>query len=120
MSVREIRGWTPTTPLPESPHYLRGVINLRGTTLPVVDLVARLGLRTSEPSERHAIIVAQVGDTSVGFLVDAVCDIMSMNENDMQPAPGAGPGVEHSFVRGLLTVDDRVLVIVKLEAAAIH
>jgi purine-binding chemotaxis protein CheW len=117
MSVREIRGWTPTTPLPQAPHYLRGVINLRGATLPVVDLGARLGLPSSEPSARHAIIVAQVGEQTVGFLVDAVCDIMSMSEDELHPAPDAAYDPNHSFVRGLLTVEDRVLVLVKLEGA---
>ena len=53
MSVREIRGWTPATPLPRSPGYMKGVINLRGTVLPIIDLGARFGLETSEPTARH-------------------------------------------------------------------
>lgn len=60
MAVREIRGWTPATPLPHSPAYVRGVINLRGAVLPIVDLAERLGLPPSTPTQRHVIIVAQV------------------------------------------------------------
>ena len=72
MSVREIRGWTAATPLPQSPDYVRGVINLRGTVLPIVDLSARLGLGTVEPTPRHVIIVVHIGKRIVGLLVDAV------------------------------------------------
>ena len=57
-SVLEIRGWTPATPVPQSPHYMKGVVNLRGSVLPIIDLAARLGLPTTEPSARHAIMVA--------------------------------------------------------------
>ncbi|MCQ3971320.1 chemotaxis protein CheW, partial [Klebsiella pneumoniae] len=56
-SVREIRGWAPATPLPQSPAYVRGVLNLRGAVLPIIDLSSRLGLGTAEPSARHVIIV---------------------------------------------------------------
>jgi purine-binding chemotaxis protein CheW len=120
MSVREIRGWTPTTPLPHSPPFLRGVINLRGTTLPVIDLAARLGLPVSEPSARHAVIVAQVGEQIVGFLVDAVLDIMTMAESDLQPAPELAYDPGRTFVRGLLTVENRVLVLVTPDPSLLH
>jgi purine-binding chemotaxis protein CheW len=120
MSVREIRGWTQTTPLPQSPHYLRGVINLRGATLPVVDLAARLGLPVSEPSARHAIIVAQIGEQTLGFLVDAVLDIMTMSEDELHPAPEVAYDPAKTFVRGLLTVEDRVLVLVTLDQSLLH
>src|SRR5271167_2234296 len=70
MSVREIRGWTPATPLPQAPAFVRGVINLRGSVLPIVDLAARLGFALAEPSARHAIVVAQIGHQIVGLLVE--------------------------------------------------
>ena len=120
MSVREIRGWTQTTPLPQSPYFLRGVINLRGATLPVIDLAARLGLPVSEPSARHAIIVAQIGDQTLGFLVDAVLDIMTMAEDELHPAPDVAYDPSKTFVRGLLTVDNRVLVLVTLDQSLLH
>ena len=78
MSVRDIRGWTQTTPLPHSPDYVKGVINLRGSVLPVIDLAARLGFAPTEPTARHVIIVTQVANHSVGLLVEAVSDIRSV------------------------------------------
>src|ERR1700749_3854771 len=70
MGVREIRGWTAATALPRSPGFVRGVINLRGAVLPIVDLAARLGFDSAEPTARHVIIVAQIGVQTVGLLVD--------------------------------------------------
>ena len=78
MSVREIRGWTPATALPRAPGFVRGVINLRGVVLPIVDLAERLGFAPAEPTARHVIIVAQTGKQVVGLLVDAVSDIIDM------------------------------------------
>ena len=78
MSVREIRGWTRATPLPHAPAYVRGVINLRGTVLPVVDLSTRLGMAPVEGDARNVIIVVQVGSQTAGLLVDAVSDILAL------------------------------------------
>ncbi len=78
MSVREIRGWTPATALPRAPGFVRGVINLRGVVLPIIDLADRLGFAPAEPTPRHVIIVAQTGRQIVGLLVDAVSDIIAM------------------------------------------
>ncbi len=85
MSVREIRGWTHTTSLPHSPEFVRGVINLRGTVLPVIDLDLRLGLDGSEPSERNVIIVVDIQGRSLGLRVDAVSDILSIPLDAMTP-----------------------------------
>ena len=71
MAVREIRGWSPVTPLPQSPDYVMGVINLRGVVLPIVNLAARLRMKPIEPDIRHVIIVAQVRSKVVGLLVEA-------------------------------------------------
>ncbi|MET0183546.1 MAG: chemotaxis protein CheW, partial [Caulobacterales bacterium] len=87
MDVREIRGWTAATPLPRSPDFIRGVINLRGAVLPIVDLSARLGLGATEPSERSVIIVVRIGARLVGLLVDAVSDILQTSRSAVQPAP---------------------------------
>src|SRR2546423_1654191 len=75
ISVKEIRGWTPATPLPDSPAYVRGAINLRGAVLPIVDLAARLELAETTATARHVVIVVWIGARQVGLLVDAVCDI---------------------------------------------
>ena len=114
-AVREIRGWTPATPLPHSPGFVRGVINLRGAVLPVVDLAARLGLRVTEPSARHVIIVSRIGDQLVGLLVDAVSDILTVTEASMQPTPEVAYDAERAFVKGLLPVDGRLISLVSLD-----
>lgn len=87
MSVREIRGWTPATPMPHAPPYVLGVINLRGAVLPIVDLSARLGMTPADPTVRHVIIVAQVKSQVVGLLVDAVSDILTITDDKIQPTP---------------------------------
>jgi purine-binding chemotaxis protein CheW len=114
MSVREIRGWTQTTPLPHSPHFMRGVINLRGAVLPIVDLAARFGLNMTEPTARHVIIVTHIGNRLVGLLVDAVCDILTVARGAIQPAPDIDSEAS-VFVRGLLPVDGRMISLISLD-----
>src|SRR5262245_4567533 len=87
MSVREIRGWTNVTLLPHAPDYVRGMINLRGTVLPIVDMKARIGLRTEDDASRPVIIVVWINGKLVGLLVDAVCDIITVPEDAIQSAP---------------------------------
>jgi purine-binding chemotaxis protein CheW len=115
MSVREIRGWSAATPLPQSPSYMRGVINLRGAVLPIMDLAERLDLPPTEPSERSVIIVVQVGERLVGLLVDAVSDILSINPEQIQPTPDVGCDQARAFVRGLITIDDRMVSEIAVE-----
>ena len=79
MAIREIRAWTPVTRLPRVPHYVAGVVNLRGTVLPVIDLAARLGWEPTEPTPRHAIIVTQLGSQASGLIVDSVSDIVTIS-----------------------------------------
>lgn len=114
MSVREIRGWTRTTSLPHAPHFVRGVINLRGTVLPVVDLALRLGLDASEPEERNVIIVVDVGSRVMGLRVDAVSDILAFSDDQMQPPPDMTS--KSRFVRALTILDERMVRILDLEA----
>jgi len=115
MEVREIRGWTPATALPQAPPFVRGVINLRGAVLPIVDLGARLGLGAAEPSARHVIIVAQVQNQVVGLLVDAVSDILTVTDEEIQPTPDVASEMVRTFVRGLLAIDGRMVSFISLD-----
>ena len=115
MSVREIRGWTPATPLPRSPGYMKGVINLRGTVLPIIDLGARLGLKTSEPTARHVIMVVHIGDRTIGLLVDAVSDIINMSDDLVQPTPDVASDQVKTFVKGLFALDGRMVSLIALD-----
>lgn len=115
MAVREIRGWTAATILPQTPRFLRGVINLRGAVLPIVDLAVRLGLQHSEPTARHVVIVAQIDHRQVGLLVDAVSDILTVSDKIIQPTPDVASDLVKTFVRGLLLVDGRLISLISLD-----
>jgi two-component system chemotaxis sensor kinase CheA len=109
MTIREIRGWSPATPLPRTPSYVRGVINLRGAILPIVDLSARLGLSACEPDGRHVIMVVQIGERAVGMLVEAVSEILIIGPDDVQPAPEIASDEMKSLIRGIIPRDARLL-----------
>src|SRR6478752_5953853 len=116
MSVREIRGWTPATAMPHSPSYMKGVINLRGAVLPIIDLSARLGMKPTEPTQRHVIIVAQVHRKVVGLLVDAVSDILTVSEDNVQPTPEIASELQRQFARGIMAIEKRLICLLELEA----
>ena len=115
MSVREIRGWTKTTPMPHAPAFMRGVINLRGTVLPVMDLAARLGLPPTETTERNVIIVVKCNEFMTGLLVDAVSDIIALSADDMQPPPDVGNDGGINTIKALSLIDERMIRILQLE-----
>lgn len=116
MSIREIRGWTPATPMPRAPSYVLGVINLRGAVLPIVDLSQRLGMKPAEPTIRHVIIVAQTGGRVVGLLVDAVSDILTVSDEELQPMPDITSDIERNFAKGILSVEGRMICLMELDA----
>ena len=109
MAVREIRGWTASTPLPQTPHYIRGVINLRGAVLPVMDLATRMGLPPVEPSARSVIIVVRIDQRLVGLLVDAVSDILTVSAELVQPTPDVSCPTVQLFSKGILAVEQRMI-----------
>src|SRR6202008_3331075 len=115
MEVREIRGWTPATALPQAPPFVRGGINLRGAVLPIVDLGAGLGLGTADPTARHVIIVAQVQNQVVGLRVDAVSDILTVTDDMIQPTPDVASEMVRTFVRGLLAIEGRMVSFISLD-----
>ncbi len=115
MAVREIRGSTATTPLPHSPPFVRGVINLRGAVLPIIDLKARLGLGDALPTERSVVIVVRIGERLVGLLVDGVSEILAADSTTVQPTPSVGCDTVTRFVRGILTIEGRMISWIALD-----
>ncbi|ESR25160.1 chemotaxis protein CheW [Lutibaculum baratangense] len=115
MSVREIRGWTTSTPLPQAPSYVLGMINLRGAVLPVIDLGAKLGFGNTNPQRSSVVVVVQGGGQQVGLLVDAVCDILTVGQNSVQDVPEVGAGAVHDAVLGVMTIDDEIVSILALD-----
>jgi purine-binding chemotaxis protein CheW len=116
MDVRELRGWTKVTPLPHAPDYICGVINLRGSVLPIVDLGARFRLGHADPMPRHVVIVVEIDGKLTGLLVDSVCDILTVAPEEVQAPPEAMGGDIHGLINGLLTIDGSVIGLVKLSA----
>ena len=116
MAVREIRGWTSATPLPHAPPTSRGVVNLRGAMLPIVDLGALLGLPATATTKQNVIIVVEAGGQVVGLLVDGVSDILTLTNEMLQPAPSIAAGAGIANIAGLVEVDERLLTLLQLDA----
>ncbi len=116
MSVREIRSGARATPLPHSPAYMRGVINLRGTVLPIIDLSHRLGMATEQDSDRNVIIVVAVENRTFGLMVDAVSDILAIPLEEMQPPPDMRADRGRTFISALTIVDERMIRVLDLDA----
>lgn len=118
MAIREIRAWTPTTRLPHVPHYVAGVVNLRGTVLPVIDLAARLGWGTTDAGARHVIIVTQIEGQFRGLIVDSVSDIVTFPMESLQQPPSTGDQVI-PFLEGLASIDERMVMVLDLPSLTV-
>lgn len=115
-AVREIRGVTPATPLPDAPPYVRGVINLRGQVMPVIDLSERLGKGVAADSARQVIIVVEHHDDVAGLLVDAVCDSFIVSADSISPPPPLGEDVASTLVSAVITTDTAMIVLLAVDA----
>lgn len=103
ISVREIRGWAASTPLPHTSDEVLGVINLRGTVIPTVDLARKLGMRPCETTERSAIVVVEVRGKPMGLVVDQVTDMLSVTADQLQPPPEIIGSMDRSYCEGIIT-----------------
>jgi purine-binding chemotaxis protein CheW len=116
MTVREIRVWTPATPVAHAPDFVCGVINLRGAVLPIIDFAARLGLQATAPTTRHAILVVQIHNQTVGLLVEGVSEILTIAQELIQPTPDVASQTAKDFVSGIIATDGRMISLVALDA----
>ena len=116
MVVREIRVWTPATPVAHAPNFMCGVINLRGTVLPIIDFAARLGFPPTQPTTRHAILVIQIGAQTIGLLVEGVSEILTISQDLIQPTPDAASETAKAFVSGIVATDGRMISLIALDA----
>jgi purine-binding chemotaxis protein CheW len=115
MSVREIKGWTETTVLPNQPKFVLGVLNLRGTIVPIFDLRCRFGLGLTKATPTHVIIIATLHERTIGLLVDAVSDILTVMPDQIRPVPEIDRGASAEFMSGIINVNDSMVVILSLE-----
>jgi len=115
MAVREIKGWTDTTTLPNQQEYLLGVLNLRGTIVPIYDLRCRFGMGLTTATRSHVVIIVSVLDRTIGLLVDAVSDILTVNSAEIRPVPEMDQTTATEYLSGLINVGDTMVVLLSLE-----
>jgi purine-binding chemotaxis protein CheW len=115
-AIREIRGWISSTPMPHAPSYIKGMINLRGSVLAIIDLAERLGLPSAVPNTSSVVVVIEAGEQVIGLLVDAVSDIITATDEMRQVAPETGRAASREFVEGLLMRDKQIISVLSIPA----
>jgi len=115
MAVREIKGWTDVTSLPNTPEHVRGVLNRRGVIVPIFDLRCRFGHGLTDASPLHVVIIVAVGERIMGLLVDAVSDILTISSSEIMPVPQIENRAEQRFLDGLVTVSERMVALLQIE-----
>lgn len=115
LRVQEIRGYDTVTRLPEAPAFIKGVINLRGTIVPVVDMRIKFHLPRVVYDDTTVMVVLNVADRIVGVVVDRVSDVLSLGPDQTRPTPELGSAIDRKFVTGLGVVDERMLILLDIE-----
>lgn len=115
LKVQEIRGWEPPTAIANTPAFIKGVINLRGIIVPIVDLRLKFNLGEAKYDEFTVVIILSVANRVVGAVVDAVSDVLTLAPGQIRPAPEFSAALETQFVTGLGTIDERMLILLDIE-----
>lgn len=115
LKVQEIRGYESVTSIANAPAFIKGVINLRGTIVPIVDLRIKFGLGRVEYTPFTVVIILNVADRVVGVVVDSVSDVVALKPGQVHPAPDFSTQVGADFILGLGTLEDRMLILVDIE-----
>jgi len=121
LRVQEIRGWESVTRIPNTPEYIRGVLNLRGSIVPIVDLRMRFNMKSVEYGVTTVIVVLKVikedgsGSRTMGIVVDGVSEVYSVPESEIRDAPDFGTKVRTEFIKGLATIDDKMVIIIDID-----
>jgi len=116
MNVQEIILFGEITQIPEVPSYIRGLINLRGKVIPIVDLRRRFGLEASPPSEQTRIVVVNGGSgITFGVVVDAVTEVLRVEPDQVEPPPAGLAGLDRSYIHGLLKQEERIMILLNME-----
>jgi|KBSMisStandDraft_5_1062788.scaffolds.fasta_scaffold06400_3 purine-binding chemotaxis protein CheW len=115
LKVQEIRGYEKVTPIPAAPEYLKGVVNLRGIIVPVIDLRVKFGMPDPRYDAFTVVVILRLARRVIGVVVDGVSDVMALRAQDVKPAPQLGSVVESSFIEGLGTGGDRMVLLLDIE-----
>jgi purine-binding chemotaxis protein CheW len=114
MAVREIKGWTDITPLPGQAEYVRGVLNLRGVIVPIVDLRCRFDQGLTKATPLHIVIIVQINSKPIGLLADRVLDIVALEDSQIKPVPRAAQTQRANFLSGLVTTETGMIALIDL------
>ena len=114
-TIREIILMGEITRVPQTPHYVKGLINLRSTVIPVIDLRARFGLPEEELTDESRIMVMNVGTKTIGIVVDAVSEVLRVTQDQMAPPPPTVAGLGQEYLTGLVKLEDRLLILLDID-----
>jgi purine-binding chemotaxis protein CheW len=103
------------TQLPQTPSYLKGVTNLRGTVLPVIDLRIRFGMDTQNDTKQTRVIIVTMGEVKVGLMVDGVSEVLRISEESIEPLPPMVNSVNSDFLKGIVRLEDRLIILLEVE-----
>jgi purine-binding chemotaxis protein CheW len=115
LAVREIRGWSRVTRIPQTPAYLLGVLNLRGAIVPIMDLRLRFGLERESYGDGTVVIIVALGERLFGIVVDAVSDVIDIDPASVKPVPDMGAVVDTRYLKGLATHVERMVMLLDVE-----
>ena len=119
LRVQEIKGWDDVTPIPNTPDYVKGVINLRGAIIPIVDLRQRFGMSELEYGPTTVMIILKVQNDEreriMGVVVDAVSEVYNINGTELQPPPEFGGVIKTEFLRGLASVEEKMIIVLDID-----
>lgn len=119
LRVQEIKGWEEATTIPNTPDYIQGVINLRGTIVPIIDLRVRFSLEQSEYGPTTVVIVLKVmndaGSRIMGIVVDGVSDVFNIPDEGVRPPPDFGGVIDTRFVKGMATIEDKMIIVLDID-----
>lgn len=115
MCVQEIIRLSTVTKVPRMPEFVEGVINLRGKVIPVIDLRSKFGLAKSESDKNSRIVVAEVSEKITGLIVDSVSQVISISDQDIEPAPSMGTNVNSEYIFGMGKVGERLIILLDID-----
>jgi len=119
LKVQEIRSWEQPTMLPNTVDYVLGVINLRGTVVPIIDLRRRFSMEKSQFGQTTVVVVVKVSsadkERTVGIVVDAVSEVYNVSDEQIRPAPDLGGAISTEFVKGLATLDEKMIILLDID-----
>jgi purine-binding chemotaxis protein CheW len=115
LKVQEIRGYDAVTRIANAPDYIKGVVNLRGLIVPIVDMRIKFNLGTPSYDQFTVVIVLNIGSRVVGMVVDSVADVISLTPDQIKPAPEIGAALNTDYLTGLGTIDERMLILVDID-----